>query len=112
MARTLRRKHYARNKYSSWNTDGSKTNGFYTDYDYVGPGLYLYRPCTKEERFKKFKEAHLDAGTYNGVMSVWSRRQESKVDRQKVRREIHRFMKDIVEDMIIAERKNCPKWYW
>ena len=113
MSRTIRRKNFIAEKgQSSW-SHGSKVNGYYTHDEYLGYGLSRYRPCTKEERYKKYKEAHLDAGTTNyHSFNTWARRMEMKRDRQKVKREISRFKKGVVEDVIVSNQGKFPYWYW
>lgn len=113
MARTLRRKNYIQTKNTTCGRQGCKINGYYTEYDFDDYGLQLFRPCTEEERFRLYKIAHLDGGgDYNGAMDVTARRLEMKTDRQKVRGEISRFMKGVVEDVIVSEQKKYPFWYW
>lgn len=115
MARTLRRKNYIQANNTTWDRQGCKTNGYYTEYDFADRTSWLkvFRVCTKQEQFKKFKIAHLDGGgDYNGAMDVTARRLEMKTDRQKVRGEISRFMKGVVEDVIVSEQKKYPFWYW
>lgn len=115
MARTLRRKNYIQTKNTTWGRQGCKTNGYYTEYDFVDRTSWLkvFRACTKEERYEKYKIAHLDAGTTNHhSFATWARRMEMKRDRQRVRLEIHRFMIGVVEDVIVSNQAKFPYWYW
>ena len=113
MSRTIRRKNFIAEKgQSSW-THGSKVNGYYTYDEYLGNGLSRYRPCDKQERYEKYKTAHLDAGTINhNSLTAWARRFEMKRDRQRVGQEIIRFLKGIVEDVVVSNQAKFPYWYW
>ena len=54
-----------------------------------------------------YKIAHLDAGTTNyHSFSTWVRRFEMKRDRQRVGQEITRFLKGIVEDVVVELAKS------
>lgn len=66
MSRTIRRKNFEKTQGTSWDRQGDKIAGLYTEYDYKYPVFQKnYRLPTDTERYKKWRYFHGESSTAN-----------------------------------------------
>lgn len=121
LSRTFRRKNIEYKQSIHPSHDNPNVAGYYTEYDIVkdlqsGHGWrIIHRPPTREELFDKFKIYHLDAGTircYYNNLDKYERKLINKINRSRTRKEVTRFVKGIVEDIVICDLGKFPKCFW
>ena len=113
MSKTIRRKNFEKTQNTSWDKQGSKIAGYYTEADYVAYGLSCYREPTEQEYFDKYYWAHGESKHANQRSPGKSyRKPRTREWRQKARQELHRFMtREDYEVVLDANPINCW-WDW
>lgn len=105
MSKTFRRKNHECENNTSWDSQGRKFFGFYTEYDCVGygsedPTTYswakIYREPTEKEYNKAYYNTHSDKQSRKrrSGPSKWYRYMKIHKYRMHDKREIHKFMKN------------------
>lgn len=120
MSRTFRCKNYERENNTSWDVGGSKTAGFYTEFDRI-PGRYgcwfnwgtgVYRAPTDIEYNKAFWKNHGDSEANSRSPGREYRRNRMCQNRSINKQEIYRFMtQEDYEPMCEANPRSCW-WDW
>lgn|SRR5574343_237188 len=113
MSRTFRRKNYEQ---ETGKVAGSSICGYYTyrdwHFDQYGNFFEFFRVPTKEEAFKKFKEAHGDGVIHFRTFTKEGRRQVQKQHRASNNKIIIDFIKGVTQDVIHTELPIYPKQHW
>lgn len=126
MSRTFRRKNYEDTQGTSWDRQGRKTNGYYTEYErslvrretdegyYWIWTEYTYRPMTKDEIKWRYLHDHGETNSHwaRNNPGPWVRQLCQKVQRQQARRELHKYRNNPDYEPIIESRRNKEWWYW
>lgn len=109
MSKTYRCKNY---ELSHPRQDGSKTAGWYTEYDYVNR-LCVYREPTPEERYYRYLRAHGESRHRNARSPSWYYRHERMVENRSInKQELFRCINQAeYEPLFEANPRSCC-WDW
>jgi hypothetical protein len=117
MSRTFRRKNYEAENNTSWDVQGRKTAGFYTERvsHWVASGQYFhtYEIPTKAQFYKKYTWAHGESKSANSWSPGHSFRHPRMTQNRAItRRELHKYrMIPDYEPMVEANPRSC-RWDW
>lgn len=120
MSRTIRRKNYA-GEHGKF--EGSKTALSWTYAEFHSGGnsghiwWHTYRPMTKEERKEEYLKRHSDKGDFcyrrrSSRTHKQGRRNEEHIHRSQCETQIIRFMKGLLEDVVLPQLMKKQSWYW
>lgn len=117
MARTFRRKNYEDTQGTSWDRQGRKIAGFYTEKDWIPGGrgyigFYQFREPTDREKSKKFWELHGDINThwYWNNPGPNHKKWRNKTERQLAKLELIKFFNNEEHEVQLNPRKSRKIW--
>ena len=98
MSRTFRRKNYEAENRTSWDNQGTKLAGVYTERDYIIDGRirWVYREPTEQEYHKAYYNYHSDRQSryVRKGPNKWYRKEKMHEHRMLDKSELRKFMKD------------------
>ena len=117
MSRTFRRKNYEAENNTSWDVQGRKTAGFYTErkfnWIYWGCYFHTYAAPTKAQYNKEYRRNHSESKSANCRSPGHSFRHPRMTQNRAItRRELHKFkLNPDYEPMVEANPRSCL-WDW
>lgn len=94
MSRTIRRKNYESTQNTSWDKQGSKTAGYYTECEYARWSIrpISFREPTKEEYWHKYRAIHADGRSWDWNLRSYLKRYSNKMVRRLNDAQLHKWV--------------------